>query len=184
MPRHPHDDTEPSPEQASPPVGVRLAPGLTVPEGAFRLATARSSGPGGQNVNKRSTKVELRLSLAELSRAGMSKAAIARLKRAASHLIVMPKPDASDAPVDPDAPASASPQEPMGELVITAQDTRSQARNREAAIERLRELVRQALVPPKPRRPTKPGRGAVERRLKAKREAGEKKDRRRWRPSE
>ena len=87
-------------------------------------------------------------------------------------------------PVDPDAPASASPQEPMGELVITAQDTRSQARNREAAIERLRELVRQALVPPKPRRPTKPGRGAVERRLKAKREAGEKKDRRRWRPSE
>jgi ribosome-associated protein len=55
-----------------------------------------------------------------------------------------------------------------GAVVIFVQDTRSQARNREIARERLAELIRAALVAPKPRRPTRPTKGSVERRIKAK----------------
>lgn len=182
MPPKRSDDADHRTGDGAAPMGVRLAPGLTLPGAALRFATARSSGPGGQNVNKRSTKVELRVDLAELWRAGMSKSAIARLARAASHLVVLPKPSGTAPSTDADA--APPPEAPEGELVITAQDTRSQARNRDAAIERLRELVRQSLVPPRPRRPTKPGKGAIERRLMTKRETGEKKERRRWRAND
>ncbi len=179
MPAHP----QPEPDDAPPieqPAGIRLAPGLTLLGSALRFAAARSSGPGGQNVNKRATKVEMRLDLADLWRAGMSKAALGRLRKIASHQIVMPKETPPPLPRDPDAPPKP-PHPPAGELVITSQDTRSQGQNRDACIERLIEIVKRALVTPKTRRPTKPGRGAIERRLKAKREAGQKKDRRRWR---
>jgi ribosome-associated protein len=66
-----------------------------------------------------------------------------------------------------------------GRLVIVADETRSQARNLELARERLAELVRSALVKPKPRRPTKPSRASKERRLGDKRRESEKKARRR-----
>lgn len=67
------------------------------------------------------------------------------------------------------------------ELVLHADETRSQLDNREAALRRLAEVVTRAATPPKVRRPTKPTRGSKERRLASKKRDGEKKSRRQWR---
>jgi ribosome-associated protein len=103
----------------------------------------RASGPGGQNVNKVSSAVELRFE-AERS-PSLSQAVKARLKRLAGRRWTQD-----------------------GALVLQVDTTRSQTRNREIARDRLAELIRAALVPPKPRVPTRPTRGSVERRLQAK----------------
>ena len=103
----------------------------------------RASGPGGQNVNKVSTKVSLRF---EADRSpNLSAAVKARLKKIAGNKWT----------VD-------------GAIVIQCDETRSQIRNREIAQDRLKDLIKQALAVPKRRRPTKPSRGAIERRLKSK----------------
>jgi len=103
----------------------------------------RASGPGGQNVNKVSTKVSLRF---EANRSpNLSAAVKARLKKIAG----------TKWTVD-------------GAIIIQCDETRSQIRNREIAQDRLRDLIKKALVVPKRRRPTKPSRGAIERRLKSK----------------
>ena len=103
----------------------------------------RASGPGGQNVNKVSTKVSLRF---EADRSpNLSAAVKARLKKIAG----------TKWTVD-------------GAIVIQCDETRSQIRNREIAQDRLKDLIKKALVVPKRRRPTKPSRGAIERRLKSK----------------
>ena len=103
----------------------------------------RASGPGGQNVNKVSTKVSLRF---EADRSpNLSAAVKARLKKIAG----------TKWTID-------------GAIVIQCDETRSQIRNREIAQDRLKDLIKKALVVPKRRRPTKPSRGAIERRLKSK----------------
>jgi len=103
----------------------------------------RASGPGGQNVNKVSSKVSLRFE-AERS-PSLSTAVKTRLKKIAGTKWTMD-----------------------GAIVIQCDETRSQIRNREIAQDRLKELIKKALVAPKRRRPTKPSRGAIERRLKSK----------------
>jgi len=121
-----------------------IRPGLAVRRGELRWRFSRASGPGGQNVNKTDARVELLFPLARSPSLpeGLRQRALERL---AGRLV-------------------------EGELVVVAEEHRSQWRNRQAAIERLVALLRQAISPPPPpRRPTRPGRGAVERRLQAKR---------------
>ena len=158
---------------------VRLGPGIELPEVSLRYTATRSSGPGGQNVNKRSTRVELRVSSVELREAGLTPGAVKRLKRLAGRRSIV-ELEAEAVPEDDAASEPAvGPLEVPFEVLIVSQEERTQLRNKQRCLERLTELVLRAKTPPKVRRKTKPSRGAVERRLQAKREQGEKKKRRR-----
>ena len=122
---------------------MEIGPGARVPEQALSLKFVRASGPGGQHVNKVATAVELRLNLA---RANLPQGLRVRLQSAAGSRL-----------------------NSAGEIVIFAQNHRSQARNRDDALARLRELVTRASRVPARRIPTKPGRAARERRRESKR---------------
>jgi ribosome-associated protein len=123
---------------------------VTLPAVDLRWTAVRASGPGGQNVNKVSSKVELRFDLAR-SRA-LDEAAKERLRVVAGSRLAA-----------------------TGELVITSQKTRDQAKNLEDARAKLAALVDRALRRPKPRRPTRPSRARVRARVDEKRRHGEKK---------
>ncbi|NKX45313.1 aminoacyl-tRNA hydrolase [Roseibacterium sp. KMU-115] len=130
------------------PVGLRITDTITLEDWEITEQFVRSSGPGGQNVNKVSTAVELRFE-AERS-PHLPEPVKRRLRRLAGRRWTKD-----------------------GAVVIFVEETRSQARNREIARERLAELVLAATVAPKPRRPTRPTHGSVERRIKGKKVRGE-----------
>lgn len=127
---------------------------ITIPAGELRVSFARSGGPGGQNVNKVETKVELRWTPAGTSAVDEADRAWL-LQRLAARLTS------------------------EGELLVTSSRTRDQGRNREDARQKLAEAVRKALERPTRRRKTKPSRGAVEKRLEQKKQVARKKEFRR-----
>ena len=132
--------------------GIRLAPGVELPASAVKFTATRSSGPGGQNVNKRSTKVELR-----------------------THIDAIPISDAAKKRL---ATLLGERLTDEGEILIVSDEHRSQRQNRDGAVDRLSELVRVSMVMPKRRVKTKPSRGSKERRLTEKKQRGETKKRR------
>ncbi len=129
---------------------IRLAPGVSVAAGAIAWTAVASGGPGGQHANKVATKVELRCRLDDLR--GLPGDALHRLAEAAGQRL-----------------------NGEGELVIACDETRSQRTNKDLALERLRELVLAAQVRPRARKRTRPGRGAIERRLGAKAHTAQRK---------
>ena len=129
---------------------IELAPGLTLDDKDLTWRFVRASGPGGQNVNKVSSAVELRVDIDRI--AGLMADARHRLVRLAGYRLN---------------------QENV--LVIQAQRFRSQERNRADAMERLTALLKQALIRPRIRRATKPTKGSKERRLKGKTERSQTK---------
>jgi ribosome-associated protein len=120
-----------------------IRPGLEIPDADLEVAFVRSAGPGGQNVNKVASAVQLRFALARNTTLGED--VKSRLRQLAGQKV-------TDA----------------GELLIVARETRSQEQNRRIAEERLLDLVRRALVPPKKRHATRPTRASRERRLDSK----------------
>ncbi|WP_353473587.1 alternative ribosome rescue aminoacyl-tRNA hydrolase ArfB [Salipiger sp. H15] len=127
---------------------LRITDTISISDWELTEQFIRASGPGGQNVNKVSTAVELRFE-AERS-PSLTPPVKARLKRLAGRRWTKD-----------------------GALVLQVEDTRSQARNREIARERLAELIRKALEKPRRRIATKPTLGSKNRRIKAKKERGE-----------
>ena len=135
---------------------LRVTPNISIDEQALEWDFVRSSGPGGQNVNKVATAVQLRF---RVPTSGLPAEVQQRLSTLAGSRL------STD-----------------GTLVIDARRFRSQARNRDDAMERLLELIRQSAVRPKRRRKTIPTLGSRERRLDSKRRRSQTKRQRNEEP--
>jgi ribosome-associated protein len=133
---------------------IPITASVLVPADAWSFRATRSSGPGGQNVNKVASRVEVRVDLAGIL--GLSADAHRRLLALAKHRL-----------------------DSEGRLLVSSQLTRDQSRNLEDATEKARRLIASALLAPRVRRPTKVKRSAVERRIAGKKQmAARKRDRR------
>jgi ribosome-associated protein len=133
---------------------LTIRPGVAVPASELTWRFSRSSGPGGQGVNTTDSRVELLLDVATTSALGPTLRARA-LERLGDRLVA-------------------------GVLRVTAQEERSQLRNRELARQRMAQALADAITPPpRKRRPTKPAKSAVERRLNSKKRRSDVKQRRR-----
>jgi ribosome-associated protein len=119
---------------------------VRVPASAITVRASRASGPGGQNVNKVATRIELRVELALIE--GLDEEARRRLQR-----LVARRLDADGR-----------------RLVVTSQVTRTQSRNLADARDKVRELIADALAPPAPRRATRPTQSSRERRIVGKKQ--------------
>lgn len=129
---------------------LRIHGSVVIPEAELSWRFSRSSGPGGQSVNTTDSRVELSYDVAASAALGPILKARA-LQRLAGHLA-------------------------NGVLTVTASEHRSQLRNRKIAEMRLAQMLEQAIAPPpRERRPTKPSRASVERRIAVKRRRGETK---------
>jgi len=126
---------------------LEITPSLKIDEHELQFECIRASGPGGQNVNKVATAVQLRF---DVRAASLPEDVKNRLVSIAGKRVTN-----------------------EGILVIEARKFRTQEKNRDDAIQRVIELVRKAAVKPKPRRKTKPSQASMEKRLKAKKERGE-----------
>ena len=129
---------------------IPITEDLAVPDEEVVFTTSRSGGPGGQNVNKLETRVTLRFDLAGSS--VLSEEQKARLQERLATRVTKD-----------------------GALLVTSQKHRTQAANKEAAVERFAELIRDALKEEAPRKKTKPSRAAKARRLEAKRRQSQRK---------
>lgn len=138
---------------------LHLITGETIPISALEFATSRSGGPGGQNVNKVETKVEVRFAVAEAHWLRQS-----TRQRLAEKL--------------------ANRLDSLGRIRIASSTERSQLGNRYRVLERLERLINDALEIEKPRIATRPSRAVVARRLETKRKTSAKKSDRRWKPDE
>jgi len=121
-----------------------------LPWSAVRVQYARSSGPGGQNVNKVSSKAELWAGVSQI--VGLTDRAASRLRALAGQRLTK-----------------------LDEIHIASDEHRTQSMNRQEVFDRLRELIVEAMREPKPRKKTKPSRRAKQRRVDAKRRRGETK---------
>lgn len=122
---------------------IQVTPSIAIDESEIEESFVRASGPGGQHVNKVSSAVQLKFDIRR-SPSLPNDVALRLMKLAGSRLTQ------------------------DGVIVIVAQAQRSQKRNREEALERLLDLIRQAAVKPQTRRPTKPTKASKERRLVSK----------------
>jgi ribosome-associated protein len=149
------DRPNPSSLPETPTSGLVIAPGVVLPAEAMEFMFSRSGGPGGQNVNKLATRVQLRVPISALATL-MDGAALERLR----HL-------------------AGSRWTEAGDLLLTSSASRSQHENRQQCLDKLQQLLRAAWHRPKVRRPTRPSRGAKLRRLESKKRRGAHKSARR-----